>query len=88
MFFASLAGVSHEVLGVWTGTWSGGNVVSVESEVTYARLDGSRVGPLPVTSTVRLTVRGTVARYQIYIDPTPLSAPVDSIVPSNGEVAR
>ncbi|QCB97972.1 hypothetical protein E5206_14495 [Arthrobacter sp. PAMC25564] len=73
-FFGSLSGVCHEVLGVTTGTWSEGTVVSVQAEVTYTRLDGSTVGPLPVTSTVHLTGQRTVARYQIYIDPSPLSA--------------
>jgi hypothetical protein len=77
-FFDSLGSLSHEVIGVTTGAWSGGHVVSVEAEVTYVRPDGSTVGPLPVTSTLRLTPHGTVARYQIYIDATPLSTPAES----------
>lgn len=79
-FFGSFAGIRHEVLGVTTGAWSGGTVVSIEAEVTYIRLDGSTAGPLPVTSTVRLTAQHTVARYQIYIDPSPLNATEKSAV--------
>lgn len=87
-FFASLGGLSHEVVGVTTGSWSGGPVVSVEAEVTYQRLDGSYVGPLPVTSTVRLTERGAVARYQIYIDASPLTTPPVPTDPVVEELAQ
>ena len=33
-FFSMLEGLSHEITGVWTGTWEQGEVTSVEAEVT------------------------------------------------------
>src|SRR3989442_2545922 len=32
-------GLRHEVTGVWSGTWEGGDVKSVESAVNYTRQD-------------------------------------------------
>lgn len=84
-FFKPLAGLSHDVLGVTTGEWDRGTVVSVESEVTYLFPGGARVGPLPVTTSVRLTPEHKAARYQIYIDPSPIAA---SVASSRAEVSR
>ena len=56
-----------------TGTWPGGEVKSIESEVTYTRHDGSRVGPLPATTTLRLE-DDRIKHYQIFMDPSPVLA--------------
>lgn len=70
-FFSMIGGLSHEITGVWSGTWDGGEVQSVEAEVTYARKDGTRTPPLPVTSTLRL--QGDLIKdYRIFMDLAPL----------------
>jgi hypothetical protein len=73
-FFAMVAGLRHEITGVWTGTWPGGEVRSIESDVTYTRHDGSLVGPLPATTTLRLDEIGRIKHYQIFMDVSPLFA--------------
>jgi hypothetical protein len=46
-------------------------VKSVEAEVIYARKDGTRTPPLPVTSTLRL--QGDLIKdYRIFMDVAPL----------------
>lgn len=70
-FFAGFAGLRHDITGVWTGTWAGGEVKCVESDVTYTRHDGTRLGPLPAVTTLRLT-GGRVQHYQVFMDPSPL----------------
>ena len=72
-FFAIIAGLHHETTGVWTGTWPGGEVKCIESDVTYIRHDGSQVGPLPVTTTLRLE-GGRIRHYQIFMDASPVFA--------------
>ena len=71
--FTLVAGLQHEITGVWTGTWPGGEVKSIESEVTYTRHDGSRVGPLPATTTLRLE-GDRIKHYQIFMDASALFA--------------
>src|SRR5207244_13497645 len=68
-----VAALQHEITGVWTGTWPGGEVKSIESEATYTRHDGSRVGPLPATTTLRLE-GDRIKHYQIFMDASPLFA--------------
>ena len=41
-FFSTIRALSHSIIGVCLGSWEEGEVVSVESEVTYTRLDGVR----------------------------------------------
>jgi hypothetical protein len=72
-FLSIIAGLRHEITGVWTGTWPGGEVKSIESDVTYTRHDRSQVGPLPVTTTLRLE-DGGIKHYQIFMDISPLFA--------------
>jgi ketosteroid isomerase-like protein len=72
-FFSTIGGLSHEISGVWTGRWERGEVTSVESGVTYTRHDGSTVGPLPVTTTIRR--RGDqIQDYRIFMDVSPVFA--------------
>ncbi|MGX7727820.1 nuclear transport factor 2 family protein [Rhodococcus sp. 2H158] len=80
-FFSGLDGIHHDVLGTTTGSWSEGEVVSVEAEVTYTRHGRSTVGPLPVTSTVRLLPDLSVASYRIYMDPCPVTTPTPDRTP-------
>src|SRR5688572_9256058 len=70
-FFSMIGGLSHEITGVWSGTWDGGEVQSVEAEVTYARKDGTCTPPLPVTSTLRMT-GDLIKDYRIFMDLAPL----------------
>ncbi len=69
--FSMLGGLSHEITGIWSGTWDGGEVKCVEAEVTYSRKDGTTTPPLPVTSTIRLA-DGSIKDYRVFMDPTPL----------------
>jgi ketosteroid isomerase-like protein len=72
-FFLMIGGLSHEITGVWSGTWDGGEVKSVEAEVTYTRKDGTHTPPLPVTSTLRM--KGDLIKdYRIFMDVAPLFA--------------
>ncbi|HEV7864199.1 MAG TPA: nuclear transport factor 2 family protein [Acidimicrobiia bacterium] len=72
-FFSMIGGLSHDIIGVWSGFWAGGAVTSVEAEVTYTRQDGSRTEPLPVTSTLRLD-GDQIKDYRIFMDLAPLFA--------------
>ncbi|MGQ0466404.1 MAG: nuclear transport factor 2 family protein [Sporichthyaceae bacterium] len=72
-FFASIAGLSHDIVAVWSGHWEGGDVRSVEATVTYTRLDGSRTEAIPVVTTIRL-VGDRIADYRIFMDIAPLFA--------------
>jgi ketosteroid isomerase-like protein len=72
-FFSMVDGLSHQITGVWTGHWEGGEATSVESTVTYTRKDSSVVGPLPCTTTMRL--RGDeIQDYRIFMDIGPVFA--------------
>jgi hypothetical protein len=73
-FFSMIGDMSHEITGVWSGSWEGGDVKIVEAEVTYTRKDGTRTQPLPVTSTIRLA-GDQMKDYRIFMDVTPLFAP-------------
>jgi uncharacterized protein (TIGR02246 family) len=72
-FFSIIGGLQHEVTGVWSGTWEGGDVKSVESAVTYTRKDATVTDAIPATSTLRM--RGDLIRdYRIFADISPLFA--------------
>jgi hypothetical protein len=72
-FFSIIGGLRHEVTGVWSGTWEGGDVKSVESAVTYTRKDATVTDAIPATSTLRM--RGDLIRdYRIFADISPLFA--------------
>jgi hypothetical protein len=68
-----IGGLSHEITGVWSGSWEGGEVKSVEAEVTYTRKDGTRTQALPVTSTVRMD-GDRIKDFRIFMDVSPLFA--------------
>lgn len=53
-WFSSLGGLSHEITGVWSGSWEEGEVKSVENSVTFTRKDGTRTQPIPATATFRM----------------------------------
>ncbi len=72
-FFSMIRGLSHEITGVWSGRWEGGEVKSVEAEVTYTRKDGTRTQALPVTSTVRMD-GDRIKDFRIFMDVSPLFA--------------
>jgi ketosteroid isomerase-like protein len=68
-FFGMIGGCSHRQV----RTWQDGAHVACQGEVTYTRLDGSRV-TLPFVNVFEM--RGDkVARYLIYNDLAPLFAP-------------
>lgn len=72
-FFSIIGGLRHEVTGVWSGTWEGGDVKSVESAVTYTPKDATVTDAIPATSTLRM--RGDLIRdYRIFADISPLFA--------------
>ncbi len=68
-FFGMITGLRHELRSEWKGSDS----LVVEGDVTYTRLDGSKV-TLPFADVFDL--RGKAVRaYKIYIDAAPLFAP-------------
>jgi hypothetical protein len=70
-FFSMIGGLRHEITGVWSGSWEGGEVKSVEATVTYIRKDGTVTEALPVTSTLRM--HGDLIKdYRIFVDVSPL----------------
>jgi ketosteroid isomerase-like protein len=71
--FSGIRALSHSVTGVWLGSWEDGEVVSVETEVTYTRLDGVQLAPLPATTTLRMK-QGFIQDYRVFMDPSPLFA--------------
>jgi ketosteroid isomerase-like protein len=72
-FFSMIAGLRHEVTGVWSGRSEGDEVTSVEAEVTYTRKDGTHTEALPVTSTIRMD-GDRIRDYRIFMDISPLFA--------------
>jgi ketosteroid isomerase-like protein len=72
-FNSTIEGLRHDITGVWSGAWDGGEVKIVEARVTYTRKDGTRTEPLPVVSTIRM--RGhQIQDYRIFMDIAPLFA--------------
>jgi ketosteroid isomerase-like protein len=72
-FFSMIGGLSHQVIGVWSGSWEGGEVTSVETEVVYTRKDGTLTQALPATSTLRME-GDRVKDFRIFADIAPLFA--------------
>jgi hypothetical protein len=72
-FFAMIGGLRHEITGVWSGRWEGGEVKSVETAVRYTRKDGTLTEVLPAMSTLRLR-GGLIEDYRIFVDASPLFA--------------
>ena len=69
-FYASIGGLHHDLVGVWRH----GQVVTVEADVTYTRLDGGTV-TIPVLSLLRLAGPRLVGDFRIFFDPAPIYAP-------------
>lgn len=67
-FFASIAGLSHRIDRVWQDT---GSIICI-GEVTYERLDGSRI-TLPFADIFFMDGE-LIGDYRIYMDVTPLFA--------------
>jgi hypothetical protein len=72
-FFTSIRTMHHDVIGVWTGYWKEGEVVSVELDITYTLPNGTRLS-LPCNSTMRLTSSGQIKDYRIFMDILPVTA--------------
>jgi hypothetical protein len=72
-FCTMIGGLSHEILGVWTGHRERGEVRAVESAVTYTCTAGRRTEAIPVTTTIRLG-GDRIADYRIFGDVSPLFA--------------
>jgi hypothetical protein len=70
-FFSMLGGLNHHVTGVWSGNWEGGEVISVEAEVTYTRKDGTLTQAIPATSTQRME-GDRIKDYRAFVDISPL----------------
>ena len=70
VFFSTIKGLHHEVVGVWEGEWEQGDVYSVETEVTYRRTDDGVVS-LPATSTMRM-YGDLIQDWRIFADLTPV----------------
>ena len=68
-FLRSVQSLSHRLLDVWSPS---PDTVICRGEVTYLRLDGRSV-ILPFCNVLRMR-GGSVSRYEIYLDPTPLVA--------------
>lgn len=67
-FFSTIAGLSHDV----GKSWSDGDTVVCEGEVTYRRHDGSEI-ILPFANVFDMD-GDSIARYKIYMDIGPLYA--------------
>src|SRR5262245_43012943 len=72
-FYDSIGGLEHEIRGIRSGRWEEGEVRSIEAGVTYTRKDGTRVGPIPVTTTIRFR-DARIRDYRIFMDIAPLFA--------------
>ena len=68
-FFAAIGGCRHRLVQSWTGPDS----AVCEGEVTYTRLDGSKV-TIPFVNVFKLG-DGRITSYRIYIDNGPLFSP-------------
>lgn len=68
-FGQAIAGIGHEIVRAWRI----GDTVIVELRVTYTRHDGGEL-VLPCTNIFDLAGPGLIARYQIFMDMTPVFA--------------
>lgn len=71
IFFSTIKGLRHEVVGIWKGEWERGDVYSVETEVTYTRKDDAVVSSLPATSTIRME-GDRIQDWRIFADISPV----------------
>ncbi len=68
-FFGSIASLTHRIFDIWDVE----DHLICRGEVDYTRLDGNTVtAPFCDVFTLR---DGEISHYDIYLDPTPLSAP-------------
>jgi SnoaL-like protein len=68
--YASIRAMRHRLIGLWRE----GDVVTVEADVTYTRLDGAEV-TVPVLSLLRLSGPELVGDYRVFFDLGPVFAP-------------
>jgi len=66
-FYATIGALSHTIVGLWRD----GDVVTVELEVSYDRLDGRQV-TVPVISLLRVGEARKVSDYRIFFDLAPV----------------
>jgi ketosteroid isomerase-like protein len=71
-FLANIAGLRHELTGLWQVAGNPDTVVA-KMTVHYSRLDGTNIS-LPCCNVFR-TQDGAIADYQIYMDVNPVFAP-------------
>jgi len=71
IFFSTIKGLRHEVVGIWKGEWERGDVYSVETEVTYTRKDDAVVSNLPATSTMKME-GDRIQDWRIFADISPV----------------
>jgi len=71
-FLANIAGIRHELTGLWQVA-SNSDIVVAEMTVHYSRLDGTSVS-LPCCNVFR-THDCAIVDYQIYMDVNPVFAP-------------
>ena len=69
-FFGSVRSLSHRLFDVWSQS---ADTVVCRGEAAYVRLDGRSV-VVPFCN-VFLMRGDRIARYEVYLDPTPLAAP-------------
>jgi hypothetical protein len=68
-FFATIAGLHHEVV----NEWNFGNDTIVELKVTYDRKDGRQV-TIPVVTIFHTDAAGKIDDYRVYFDVAPVYA--------------
>lgn len=73
-FFSSIKGLAHRIL----ETWEFGQTVICEGEVTYIRRDDKKI-TLPFVDIFRME-QGLIADYRVYMDISPLFAPLQNEV--------
>jgi hypothetical protein len=81
-FFSILGGIRHDIVGVWSGAWEGGDVTSVETLVVYTRQDATLTDPIAATSTLRMQ-GGLIKDFRTFADISPLFTPSRAAMESN-----
>lgn len=72
-FFDMISGLSHEIIGISTGKWESGIMISVELEVHYTRKNGTVVAPIPCVNIIRMK-HDKMQDFRIFGDMSPLFA--------------
>lgn len=74
-FFTLVAGISHQLVNITSGTDANGNlIVYAEARITYTRLDMTQV-TVPSVSALRFNANCVLQDQRVFIDLTPVFAP-------------